>query len=183
MCKKKFQNTYKFYKFFKLARSYIKVYKKTSTARNSVQPKQIGAEKPTKNNHQQRLTCGARTAGKWIAHVALVADTHGHMVAHVAEGVDTAQAGTGVLAPAAAAGPVRRTVRVHHALGPTIRRRTDHVGQAGAAALAIDRLRGMGIGPAGVGIAGIVGRNNGFDNWKERGTSKAYNVKLFRYHS
>jgi hypothetical protein len=143
----------------------------------------VGTEKPTKNNHHQRLTCGARTAGKWIAHVALIADTHGHVVAHVAEGVDAAQAGTGVLAPAAAAGPVRWTVRVHHALGPTVGRRTDHVGQAGAAALTIDRLRGMGIGPAGIGIAGIFGRNNGFDNWKERGTSKAYNVKLFRYHS
>ena len=89
------------------------------------------------------------------------------MVAHATERVLAAQPGTGILAVAVAAGAVRRTIRIDDTLGAAIRRRADHIRQAIAAALAVDGLRGKGVGTAGVGITGILS-NHGLNNCNQR---------------
>ena len=56
------------------------------------------------------------------------------MIAHIAAGIYAAQARARVHALAVDARPVRRAVRVDHALGPAVGRRADHLGQACALA-------------------------------------------------
>ena len=72
------------------------------------------------------LTCRTHTAGERIAHVALVANTDGHVIAHAALRIDPAQARAGVATLALRAGLVWRTVGVDHALGSTVGRGADH---------------------------------------------------------
>ena len=77
------------------------------------------------------------------------------MVAHIAVGVDTAQARTRVLALSVDAGLVRRTVRVDHTLWPAVGRRANHLWQAGALATVSDGSWRIAVGSARVGIARI----------------------------
>ena len=81
------------------------------------------------------------------------------MVAHIAVGVDTAQARTRVLALSVDAGLVRWTVRVDHTLWPAVGRRANHLWQAGALALAIKLSGRVRIWTTRVGDAWILFNN------------------------
>jgi hypothetical protein len=78
------------------------------------------------------------------------------MVAHTAVGIDSTQARTGILTFPVDAGLVLGTVRVDGALRPTVGGRANHVRQAGALTPLADDTRWIAVGPAGVGIAGVL---------------------------
>jgi hypothetical protein len=90
-----------------------------------------------------------------VADESLVANADGNMVPDAAVGIDSAQAGTGVLTLSPNARLVRGAVRVDHTLGPAVGRRANHVREAGALAAVPDHPGRVAVGPAGVRVAGI----------------------------
>ena len=92
---------------------------------------------------------------EWISEITLEADAQWQVIADLASGIDAAQTGTRILALAVDTSLVGRAVWVDHAFGTAVGRRADHFWLAGAAATVADDLGRVGIGPAGVGVAGI----------------------------
>jgi hypothetical protein len=85
----------------------------------------------------------------------LVANADGNMVPDAAVGIDSAQAGTGVLTLAPDARLVRGAVRVDHTLGPAVGRRANHFREAGALAATGHIPWRVGVWPTGVWHTGV----------------------------
>ena len=77
------------------------------------------------------------------------------MVAHIAVGVDTAEARTRVLALSVDAGLVRWTVRVDHTLRAAVGWRANHLWEAGALATVSDGSWRIAVGSTWVGITRV----------------------------
>ena len=78
------------------------------------------------------------------------------MLPHPALCIDAAQPRAGVNTPPADAGPVSWAVCVHFALGPTVGRGAQHVGQALALTLLPILSRWGGVGAAEIRVAGVL---------------------------
>ena len=104
---------------------------------------------------QSVLTWLEPAAGERVPNVSLVTDADGDMAPHATVGIDTTDAGTGVLALAVDAGPVLGAVGVDDTLRPAVGRSADHLPQAGTLAPVADGPRRVAVGTAGVRLARV----------------------------
>ena len=103
-----------------------------------------------------KLTCNKKALGERVPIIVAPTDTDGNMISHATFRIGAAQARAGVHTPPADAGPVHRAVGIDLALGPTVGRGTQHVGQAVALALRPILARRKGVGTAGVRLAWVL---------------------------
>ena len=102
-----------------------------------------------------KLTCWSVATGKWITNESLVANTQWDVVADSAVCVGATQPRTGVNALLVSASQLRGAVRVELALWPAVRRLAYHAGLARAVTAVTVVPRRVGVGPTGVGVAGV----------------------------
>ena len=99
-------------------------------------------------------------AGEWVSNVSLVTDAERHMIPDIAVGIDTAEAGTGVLTLSVDAGLVLGALRVDNTLWPAVWRLANHVRQTRALTRAPQVAGRIGVGAAGVRVTRIF-----YDHW------------------
>ena len=88
------------------------------------------------------------------------------MAAHPAVGIHPTQAGTRILALAADTSLVLGTIWVDIAFWTAVGWRADHFWQARAFTFSVDFIGRVGVRPAGVRLAGVIG-NDWFNGWKK----------------
>ena len=78
------------------------------------------------------------------------------MVPHTAVGIDPTEAWTGIQTLSVDTCFVLRTLRVDHTLRSTVGRRPDHLRQTGTVTRGAEVPGRVGVGPAGVWLAGVL---------------------------
>ena len=111
---------------------------------------------PTGVNDLWRRGGWSVAAGEWVSNVSLVTNAQRHVIPHTAVGIDTTEAGTGVLTLSVDASLVLGTLRVDDTLWSAVWRLANHVRETRAVTRAPEVAGRIGVGTTGVRVTRIL---------------------------